>query len=49
MYLIRYFDIGFTAHSAEIPAPTPAAAIQKLIDLHLCTRSEIITYFELES
>ena len=46
-YLIRYYDIAWSIHSATVRAESPEDACQILINACTCTQSEIITYYQI--
>ena len=46
-YLIRYYDIAWSIHSAAVRAESPEDACQILINACVCTQDEIIIYYQI--
>lgn len=49
IYKIIYYDIGWNVHAVDVLAESIECAIAHLIDTCTCTRSEIVTYYQLET
>jgi hypothetical protein len=45
VFKILYYDIGWDVHTAEVEAESVEDAIEKLLQLCVCTRADVITVY----
>jgi hypothetical protein len=48
-FLVLYYDIGWNTHAMTVEAGSGEAAIESMLAGGICTRHEVITYYEVQS